>query len=74
MSRTPEQIENKAAKKAQGYVYWAGVISGFVSYGAFDSGDNGAGLLFAMLAVALIWGGSKIKTTYDKKGELGVYK
>lgn len=74
MSRTPEQIENKAAKKVQGYFYWAGVISGFISYGAFDSGDNSAGLILALLAVSLIWGGSKIKTTHDKKGEMGVYK
>jgi hypothetical protein len=74
MSRTPEQIENKAAKKVQEYFYGAGVISGFASYVGFENGNNGLGLILALLAVSLIWGGSKIKTTHDKKGEVGVYK
>lgn len=74
MSRTPEQIENKAAKKVQGYFYWAGVISGFASYGGFENGNNGLGLILALLAISLIWGGSKIKTTHRKEHEVGVYK
>lgn len=74
MSRTPETIRNKTAEKRQSTLYGIGVLCALFSWGAFSNGDAGLGLLLALGAAGVAYVASKIKTTYQKQGEVGVYR
>jgi hypothetical protein len=74
MSRTPETIRNKKAEKTRDTLYGTGVVSGLLAWGAFSNGADGLGLLLGLGAAGLVYVGSKIKTKYQKRGEVGVYR
>jgi hypothetical protein len=74
MSRTPERLPNKTGETIQGWFYGLGTLSGFISWGLFENNNDGKGMIFGAVCVLLFYIGSKVKTTYNKKGEVGVYK
>jgi len=75
MSRTPETIVNKPAQVFRAIVIGFGVFFAFAMLGAFQNeGQNGAGLLFGVISFGLFWLAGKIKVTWHKKAEAGVYK
>ena len=74
MSRTPEIIRNKRAEKTQINLYAFGFVFGLASWGAFSSDEPGLGLILAGITIVLIYSGSKIKTTYQKYAEKGMYR
>lgn len=75
MSRTPEKVRNKGAESFQSGLYGIGALFLLVAFGAFQNeGSEGTGLLLGLVGGVLIWGGAKIRTTYDKVGERGIYR
>lgn len=74
MSRTPEIIRDKRAEKKRNNLYLAGIASAALSWMAFSHHHIGAGILLAGAALGLGLIADKIKTTFRKQGEIGVYK
>jgi predicted cobalt transporter CbtA len=75
MSRTPETIINKPAQVVRAIVIGLGIFFALAMLGAFQNeGQNGLGLLFGLFSFAAFWLASKIKVTWHKKAEAGVYK
>lgn len=71
MSRTPEIIVNKPLKVLQQALAGAGAI--FLLAGGIHCALGNNGILQLIGAGALFWLASKIKHTWKKGGEVGVY-
>ena len=74
VSRTPETVRNKSAEKFRNFLVVVGLFAGLLSWGAFDAGNDGNGLIFAIVCGALLWIASKVRTVRHKTGEVGVYQ
>lgn len=74
MSRTPETIPDKAQEQRQNWLYTLGSIFLLLSLGACSGNDgSGAGVVFAVIGLAILFGASSMETTKKKKGEIGWY-
>ncbi len=63
MPYVPNQLKDKKAQQVQAWFIGAGVVSGFVAFGAFSGGNGATGIWAVLVSAGLIWIGSKIKTS-----------
>ncbi len=73
MSRTPEKIVNKKKKSRQDKCFGVGFLLWLLAAGAFVSDSTGWGVILVLIGISFFYVGSKIKTTHNKKAELGLY-
>ena len=72
MSRTPETIVNKTAQTVRSVLIVAGLIAGFLAFGAFQNeGQAGPGIVLSLVAIAALFIAMKIKVVWRKGGEVG---
>jgi len=74
MPRKPDRLINKPARTARNWCFGIGTFMGFAALGAFSKGNGGLSLIYGLIAAALFIVGANIKTKYDWKGGIDIYK
>lgn len=69
----PKMIIDKKAQKFRSNLLIAALVAGFLSYGFFNAGDTGLGLLAALALGILLSAASKVRVKKYYKGGAGIY-
>jgi hypothetical protein len=72
--RTPDELPIPGAITARNWMIGIAIISGLVSYGAYNNGDGATCFWAAVIGIGLFWGGCSIKTSKKKIAEGGLYR
>lgn len=70
----PKMIIDKKAQKLRSNLLIASVVAGFLSYGFFNAGDTGLGLLAAIALGLLLGAASKVRVKKHYQGGAGFYR
>jgi hypothetical protein len=74
MSRTPERIKSKTAENLRTLFIAVGILFVLIAWGLLSGGSIGAGLIFSLLAILLLWIATKIRVYKDKVLESAIYR
>lgn len=70
----PKTIIDKKAQKLRTNLVIAALVAGFMSYGFFNAGDTGLGLIAGLALGILLSAASKIRVRKHYQGGIGRYQ